>query len=46
MARRIELLLTLASWNGAQAQIASEPPVTVPALTRVEMKPEAWRRRA
>ena len=40
MARRIALLLTLASWNCAQAQIAPEPPVTVPAFTRVEVRLE------
>lgn len=40
MARRIALLLTLASWGCAQAQSAPEPPVTVPALTRVEVKLE------
>ena len=40
MARRIALLLTLASWNCAQAQIAPDPPITVPALTRVEVKLE------
>ena len=40
MARRIALLLTLTSWNCAQAQIAPEPPVTVPAFTRVEVKLE------
>jgi hypothetical protein len=33
MARRIGLLLTLASWNCAQAQIATDPAVMVPALT-------------
>jgi hypothetical protein len=40
MVRRIALLLTLTSWNCAQAQIAPEPPVTVPAFTRVEVKLE------
>ena len=38
MARRIALLLTLASWNCAQSQIAPALPVTVPAFTRVEVK--------
>jgi len=37
---RIALLLTLASWPCAQAQTAPEPPVTMPALTRVEVKLE------
>ena len=41
MARRIALLLTLASLElRSGSRFAPEPPVTVPALTRVEVKLE------